>query len=372
MTLAATVAVRAGVAIASAERDRQAARRRLRRERQFGLLPGEGTVQGLRRMLLSQMEFAIEQLASENGQIPSAEAVHNTRKALKRLRALVTLLEDELGAAASAREKLALREAGRRLAGMRDTEVMVSTLEGLMRRHPRKLGRRAGVRRLRTLLVAERDRAAQETLTDASMRAQVLADLRTARARMSSYPLSDSAANDGLWAVEPALGGIYRRGRRRHRRALKGSRAERALLLHRWRKRVKDLRYACEALDRHDPDSGSLRIPGRPRGKRRGRDGGRSAQAAGSGYITRLARRADRLGEVLGAEHDLVLLTEWLQSHPHSAGRRTRALLQDAIDRRRKVLQRRALRDGERLFRRAPKKLLARVCADHALASRPA
>ena len=249
---------------------------------------------------------------------------------------------------------------------------MVSTLEGLMRRHPRKLGRRAGVRRLRTLLVAERDRAAQETLTDASMRAQVLADLRTARARMTSYRLSDSDANDGLWAVEPALGGIYRRGRRRQRRALKGSRAERALLLHRWRKRVKDLRYACEALDRHDPDPGSLRIPGRPRGKRRGRDGGRSAQAAGSGYITRLARRADRLGEVLGAEHDLVLLTEWLQSHPHSAGRRTRALLQDAIDRRRKVLQRRALRDGERLFRRAPKKLLARVRADHALASRPA
>src|SRR5437588_2076870 len=123
VTLAATAAVRAGVAIAIAERDRQATRRRRRRERQFGLLPGEGTVQGLRRMLLSQIDLATELLAAENGQIPTAEAVHDTRKALKRLRALVTLLEDELGAAASAREELALREAGRRLAGMRDTEV---------------------------------------------------------------------------------------------------------------------------------------------------------------------------------------------------------------------------------------------------------
>jgi len=372
VTLAATAAVRAGVAIAIAERDRQATRRRRRRERQFGLLPGEGTVQGLRRMLLSQIDLATELLAAENGQIPTAEAVHDTRKALKRLRALVTLLEDELGAAASAREELALREAGRRLAGMRDTEVMVSTLEALMRRHPRKLGRRAGIRRLRTLLVAERDRAAQQTLTDAAMRARVLADLRSARTRMASYRLPDSASQDGLWSVEPALGGIYRRGRRRHRRAARGSRAERGLLLHRWRKRVKDLRYACEALDRRNPDSRPRRIPGRPRAKARSRAGGRDVQQAGSGYIGRIARRADRLGELLGSEHDLVLLAEWLQAHPHCAGRRTRTLLQDTIDRRRKVLQRRALRDGERLFRRAPKKLLARVRADHALASRPA
>ena len=49
--------------------------------------------------------------------------MHETRKALKRLRALVRLLREELGEQAFERENAALRDVARRLAGARDAEV---------------------------------------------------------------------------------------------------------------------------------------------------------------------------------------------------------------------------------------------------------
>jgi hypothetical protein len=147
--VAATAALSVGLAVAIAERDRRAERARRTRDRRLSLLPGEPPVQGFRRMVLGQLDLAIELLAAENSSMPTADAVHETRKALKRLRTLVKLLEDELGAQATAREQAILRDAGRRLAGARDAEVMVSTLEALLKRHPRKLARRAGVSRLR-------------------------------------------------------------------------------------------------------------------------------------------------------------------------------------------------------------------------------
>ena len=65
-----------------------------------------------------------------------ARTVHETRKALKRLRALLVLLRPELGAKRYARENAALRDCGRRLAGARDAEVMLGTLDSLVRRDP--------------------------------------------------------------------------------------------------------------------------------------------------------------------------------------------------------------------------------------------
>ena len=62
--------------------------------------------------------------------------MHETRKALKRLRTLVGLLEEELGDVESARVRSVLRDTSLHLAGTRDAEVLVSTLDALVGRHP--------------------------------------------------------------------------------------------------------------------------------------------------------------------------------------------------------------------------------------------
>jgi CHAD domain-containing protein len=271
------VFVGVGAALAKAERDRRSARLR-RRERKLGLRPGEQLAGGLQRMALAQADLAIEFLdggqdagAPHNGAAPDADAVHETRKALKRLRALVALLADDLGKQAFARESATLRDVGRCLAGARDAEVMLATLDALVERHPHELSRRDGVRRLRARLAAERERRQRQTLGDPATLARAVGDLRAFRERARAWNLS---RRRGIELVEDDLQRMYRQGRRRRRRAAR-TRGRDMHAMHQWRKRVKDLRYAAEMLDR----------PG-------------------------LARRADDLGETLGEDHDLAMLAQ--------------------------------------------------------------
>jgi CHAD domain-containing protein len=106
--------------------------------------------------------------------------------------------------------------------------------------------------------------------------------------------------------------------------------------MHRWRKRVKDLRYAAEMLERVQPRARALAT---------------------------VARRADKLGERLGEEHDLAVLGEWVRANGKHAGARrpARRRLLKAIDRRRRRLRLRALDDGGRLYRRGAGDFVARV-----------
>jgi len=82
-------------------------------------------------------------------------------------------------------------------------------------------------------------------------------------------------------------------------------------------------------------------------------------------------RRADELGELLGEEHDLVLLDARVRAQGNLRGTRTRKILLKLISRRRKHLRRLALREGRSLYGRRPKRFLARVRAAHAAALSP-
>src|SRR4029077_695306 len=163
-------------------------------------------------------------------------------------------------------------------------------------------------------------------------------------------------AADGVSGVEPALRRRYRAGRRAIPHEVRGER-RRARAFHEWRKRVKDLRYEAEILDRS-------RAPGAsplPVSRRRKRTGG------DAGYLRRVARRADDLGELLGEEHDLGILAERLRGEGEHYGdevpvrRRTRSALLKLIKSRRKRLRREALSLGRRLYARPPSRYLARV-----------
>jgi CHAD domain-containing protein len=187
-------------------------------------------------------------------------------------------------------------------------------------------------------------------------RAQVLGDLRAVRHRVAGWQI---AGPPGLDALGPDLQRLYGQGRKRMRRAARGK-GDRARAMHEWRKRVKDLRYAAEMLERRDPGDG----------KRRRR---RSKKNAAASSIHRLARRADKLGEALGEEHDLAVLAQRIAAQgerggSHASGlgsaalgRRNRRTVLKLIARRRRKLRSRTLRDGARIYRRRPKKFLGRV-----------
>ena len=214
--VAASVAVGFGLVVARAERERRAARAGgvPPPTRRFALLRDETAASGYRRIALGQLDLAIELLGGESS-TPPEKAVHETRKALKRLRALMRLLEGELGIKRADRERAVLRDAAARLAGARDAEVMVSTLDALVERHPRKLGRRRDVMELREDLERERMRAGARTLGDAVAREQVAEELANVRARVTEVEaaresLRSAARGTGLgahlsrWTHRPA------------------------------------------------------------------------------------------------------------------------------------------------------------------------
>jgi CHAD domain-containing protein len=284
---------------------------------------------GLQRAALGQLELAIELLENPAGR-PDFEVVHETRKALKRLRALVRLLDVQLGAKRSSRASGALRDAGRRLAGARDAEVMVGTLDALVERHPKRLARSGATARLRELLAAERKRVAGG---EANARELVLRDLRRLHTRILRWKLQD----DDPRAAQLGLERLYRQGRRRGRVAERHGSTQ---AMHAWRKRVKDLRYVAETLAEQAAPSPSP-----------------------SPSLRRVARDADRLGELLGTEHDLALLAEQVKraQHVFDGERATHEDLLRLIARRRRRLRREALKLGKRLFRRAPQKFARRA-----------
>ena len=323
--------------------ERRAERRR-KREKSLGLGPDERLGDGLRRMAIAQAELAIETIESCTP-ASMGHAVHEARKAIKRLRTIVRLLEGELGSGACEREQATLRSAAAALAGARDAEVMLATLEGLIAQNPRRLAGRRGLRRLREHLTARREEAELLACRPA-VRISAAGELRAFAARAHAWQLAEGP---GLGPVEEGLRRIYREGRSRRLRAVRGK-GGRMRAMHQWRKRVKDLRYAAEVLERREL---------RGRGSR----AHRARAAAEEKWLHRLAGRADELGELLGEEHDLAVLGAWLRTDGgHAVVRRgTRRQLEKLISKRRSELRRKALRDGKALYRRSPRDFVDRV-----------
>jgi CHAD domain-containing protein len=289
--------------------------------RRFRLHDGEPVSDGLRRIACAQLDMSIERLEGHTDEELGA-AVHETRKSLKRLRATVRLARDELGDDLYRRENSAFRDAGRRLAGARDGQVLLETLDALSERYPDEAPR-ARLDRFRGTLAGQQVDA-QRRLQEGPAIAEVLSELRAARARVPDWPLE----REGFDGLAPGFRRIYRRGRRRYRAARREPDTE---SMHELRKRVKDLWYA-----------GQVVRPAAPKKMRR------------------IARRAHELSNVIGEDHDLAILgqraAEWRDRFDDEAAADELAKL---IERRRDELQGEAMGLGKRVFRRKPGKLVA-------------
>jgi len=364
-TVAASVAVGAAVALARATSPRRVGERRRRRDR-LGLCADESLGPGLRRMALDQLDLALELLGGQTP--PDEKAIHATRKAIKRLRALLRLLEGRLSAAALEREDELLRKVARSLSPARDAAVMLATLDRLLIDDP-GLATSGGVARLRGRLALEHAQAEHETFAASGEQRRALARLEGLRGRVLAWQLDEP---QGIELVAVGLRCIYRSGRRRHRRLVSG-RHTGMRARHKLRKEVKDLRYAAEMLQRTEG-------PGRGAGKAK-----KKARRKQARHLHRLARQADEIAEALGEEHDLGLLVELIEAEKRRSsrapgtrplGRRRRRALLKLAKRRRRLLRKRALRECKRLYSDRPKRFVRRAegcyraCEPRGLSSR--
>jgi CHAD domain-containing protein len=303
-------------------RDRRARRTAAERARAYRLRRGEDTADGVRRVARGQLDLAGDQLDAGAGLRGDLDgAVHETRKAFKRLRALVRVSRDALGDEAYRRENRIYRDAGRRLSSARDAAVLVHTLDGLTARYRDELADDAFAG-LRVALASEAQDASKALSADRTTVDEVHGTLEAARRRVGGWPLPD----DGdLAMLEPGFERIYRRGRRALETARKDHDTD---SFHELRKRAKDLWHAAQVLR-----------PAAPKA------------------MKELGRRAHALSDVVGDDHDLAVLRGAARERQATLAPGELALLERLIARRRARLQRKALAHGRRLYASKPARL---------------
>lgn len=254
------------------------------------------------------------------------EAVHEARKGLKKLRATVRLVRDEVGRSTYKRENVCYRDAGRVLSDARDSFVQIETVQALHRHFDEQLADDAFdtvEERLK-----ERHRAEmEETVQDEDAIENVLDTLHAARARIEDWPI-DSETFD---ALGDGLKRVYRRGRKAYKVARKETTAEN---LHEWRKRAKYLRYQVDMLQEIWPN-----------------------------LMVELEDTLHNLTDYLGDDHDLAVLQHLLVEHPELSSDETHEMLLGLIEQRRSELQQSAWPLGQRLYAEKPKAFVRRMAA---------
>jgi len=260
----------------------------------------------MRRLARRHLAAACRQLDKNPD---TRKAVHETRKSLKKLRAMLRLLAPELGRECYRREMRAFRDAARLLAPLRDAEVRLHTLDALISQLALPVKDFAAIRDELEAAALELSREADEP------KRRVRKRLGLARKRVRDWPLGA--------LLEKSLVGEIRRTYRKGRKALHASRREAADVpaFHAWRKRVKELWYHLRIAHVFLHKSAGARIA-----------------------------EIEAIGELAGEVNDLAVLRDTLTARP--ATPQTTQLI-DAIDTRLPVLQQTALERGDRFY--APK-----------------
>ena len=278
----------------------------------YRLKPGENTAAGIKRIAVEQLDKVIKNLESQEGS--RDEHVHEARKSMKRLRALLRLVRSELGNEIFQLENTCYRDAAQQLAGMRDATVLLETLDELVKFAGKRV-RRNRFATVRKWLVERRDAAYQRQSEDGEAGSRVVDDLRRARRRVREWPLK----HGGWKGLESGLRQVYARGRSGFEQAFQNAEDE---IFHDWRKWAKYLWYHTQLLQPIWPP-----------------------------VMAVVADELDDLGDTLGRDHDLSVLRGAVMhelTRPILAS--TLQALLELIDDRQEQLRERAQRIGRRIY----------------------
>ena len=100
-------------------------------DRVLRLKEGESLTEAIARVARGRIDHALDELRGKSDSTP-VEAVHEARKDMKKLRALLRMTRGELGDAhLPPARTLCFRDAARELAGVREADVMLDTLRTL-------------------------------------------------------------------------------------------------------------------------------------------------------------------------------------------------------------------------------------------------
>jgi CHAD domain-containing protein len=284
----------------------------------LALNQGESAAKGLRRLLRRELKKTEE----ASSVAPADADVHDLRKRCKKMRSLLRLLRERVGERRYRDENARLRDASRPLSEVRDAKILADTLDKLIGPE------RTSFASARRMLLANQNAVREQVLEQRRALPAVSEEMTALKKRMRDWPRRAS----GWRSMRRGLRRLYRQGRR----ALAEVNADRSVEnLHEWRKQVKYLWQSLRVLEH-----------------------------AWDNALGPLAEEYHRLGQLLGDDHDLVVLSDRARREVESFGgvEVVRQLTQ-LIDQRRRELQDELFERGRRLYGEPPAAFIDRLSA---------
>jgi len=287
----------------------------------YRLERSESVVSGLKRVVRDEIDSANAHVAGDK-KVSRDEAIHEARKSIKKVRALLRLMRTELGPT-YAQENNRLRDIAHKLSEFRDAFAIIATFDDLKKKYNTEGG--TGLKSVRAGLTKKRNAAAKTEDVDIVLQAASKALAKAAK-RVKAWPLE----TDGYSALGPGLEGTYRAGRKALTRVHKDPHADN---FHDLRKRVKDHWYHVRLLENIWTD-----------------------------MMSAYEKSLKDLETWLGNDHNLAVLRERIVAEPDLYGKqRDIDLLLDLIDKYQRELRDKSLALADRVYDEKPRELTRRM-----------
>lgn len=283
----------------------------------------ESLPDGIKRIVLEQIDQALEQLID----LPEGrdEAVHDARKRFKKVRAVLRLVRDEIGNEVYQAENVCFRDAGRRLSAVRDSAVLIETLDYIVEHAQDERLTSTLAAKLRHRLTYAHEYLSNRVLESEGALAIVIDTITQARMRVHTWPIE----HDDFSALAGGLRRVYKRGRNRLSDAYDSPSPEN---FHEWRKRAKYLWYHTRIL-----------------------------KPLWSDVLDEVADEIHDLSDLLGLDHDLTVFLDKIIDLPEIAEDENSYIFDDVIGQQRAKLQATARPLGQRIYAEKPKAFIKRL-----------
>lgn len=196
--------------------------------------------EGLKRLILEECATARQAIEDASTTEQKHLAVHQTRKALKKIRACLRLVRDHYDD--YKKQNVFFRDLGRKISEIRDAGSNVETVDVIKQQYDGRLYENS-FKILRKDLLQYREELAQRDFKNEAKLTEIYEQLGEKMEEIPGWPWKIESFED----LKPSIKRVYKRGRKGYYNSLQTGQVKD---YHEWRKRIKYLRYQIDVLNR--------------------------------------------------------------------------------------------------------------------------
>jgi CHAD domain-containing protein len=288
----------------------------------FSISKRESVKENIDRILYEQIDYILGHCNREQEDIHVS--IHEIRKSIKRIRAVLRLIREEIGYSTYYRENVFYRDINRSISELRTYNVLALTLESLKKDISGNFSEEV-IDPMIESIREQRESLLAQVMSEDRVLSGLSKKFSKARKRIPGMPIE----HDGF---EVFAGGIFRMYRQGKEYLLAARKDPDMHHLHDMRKRMKYLWYHIEILRPIYP-----------------------------GLLKAYANSLEKITEKLGVYHDLAVLTEYLQHEDAGLRKNYQETLLDACEFRKSSILPGVMRNAGALFSEEPESLVQRM-----------